>query len=80
MIPTIIFLGCLYASVSARFVFFRVFRNSKHMNNHTVVGWASWAGILFLTWIAAFIIAEVIPFFSSRKHFPLLVAPVLERI
>jgi hypothetical protein len=65
MIPTLIFLGVLYASVSARFVFFRVFEGTRHKGNHTVVGWASWAGILALTWILAFIIAEVIPFFSD---------------
>jgi hypothetical protein len=65
MIPTIIFLGVLYASVSARFVFFRIFQNSKHKNEHTVVGWATWTGILLATWIVAFIIAQVIPFFSS---------------
>lgn len=46
MIPTIIFLGVLYASVSARFIFFRIFQNSHHKNEHTVVGWASWASIL----------------------------------
>jgi Transmembrane amino acid transporter protein len=65
MIPTLIFLGVLYASVSARFVFFRLFRGSNHMGNHTIIGWASWAGILACTWILAFIIAEVIPFFSD---------------
>jgi hypothetical protein len=66
MIPTLIFLGVLYASVTARFVFFNLFKNNKnHVNNHTVVGWASWAGILAVTWIFAFIIAEVIPFFSD---------------
>src|ERR1700760_4049759 len=65
MIPTLIFLGVLYASVTARFVFFNLFRGSKHLGSHTVVGWASWAGILGVTWIAAFIIAEVIPFFSD---------------
>ncbi|KAK0619408.1 transmembrane amino acid transporter protein-domain-containing protein [Immersiella caudata] len=64
MIPTIIFLGVLYASVSARFVFFRIFHNSRHKSEHTVIGWASWAGILLATWILAFVIAEVIPFFS----------------
>ena len=68
MIPTILFLGCLYASVTARFVFFRLFRNSRHMNDHTLVGWSSWAGIVLVTWILAFIIAQVIPFFSSRKY------------
>ncbi|PKK51027.1 hypothetical protein CI102_3638 [Trichoderma harzianum] len=65
MIPTLIFLGCLYASVTARFVFFRAFHNSVHMNSHTVVGWGSWFGILLVTWIFAFIISQVIPFFSS---------------
>ena len=65
MIPTLIFLGVLYASVSARFVFFRIFEGTRHKGNHTVIGWATWAGILALTWIVAFIIAEVIPFFSD---------------
>ncbi|GAD98676.1 neutral amino acid permease, putative [Paecilomyces variotii No. 5] len=65
MIPTLIFLGVLYASVSARFIFFRIFEGTRHKSNHTVVGWASWAGILAALWIAAWIIAEVIPFFSD---------------
>jgi hypothetical protein len=65
MIPTLIFLGVLYASVSARFVFFRFFSGTRHMGEHTVVGWAAWAGILAITWVLAFIIAEVIPFFSD---------------
>ncbi|KAI9713922.1 MAG: hypothetical protein M1820_000652 [Bogoriella megaspora] len=64
MIPTIIFLGVLYASVSARFIFFSIFQGTKHMGSHTVLGWASWTTILLALWIFAFIIAEVIPFFS----------------
>src|SRR5271163_3259743 len=65
MIPTLIFLGVLYASVSARFIFFRIFEGTKHKSEHTVIGWASWAAILGATWLGAFIIAEVIPFFSD---------------
>ena len=65
MIPTLIFLGVLYASVSARFVFFRFFAGTRHMGEHTVVGWAAWASILAVLWVLAFIIAEVIPFFSD---------------
>ena len=65
MIPTLIFLGVLYASVSARFVFFRLFAGTRHLGNHTVVGWLGWAGILAVLWIFAFIIAEVIPFFAD---------------
>ncbi|OTA81616.1 hypothetical protein M434DRAFT_401354 [Hypoxylon sp. CO27-5] len=65
MIPTIIFLGVLYASVSARFIFFRIFHSSRHKNEHTVVGWATWTLILLATWIVAFVIANSIPFFNS---------------
>ncbi|KAI1144002.1 transmembrane amino acid transporter protein-domain-containing protein [Hypoxylon sp. FL0543] len=65
MIPTIIFLGVLYASVSARFIFFRLFQTSRHKNEHTVVGWVSWALILLVTWVVAFVIANSIPFFNS---------------
>ncbi|KAF8191438.1 transmembrane amino acid transporter protein-domain-containing protein [Mycena galopus ATCC 62051] len=64
-IPTIVYLGSLYSSVSARFIFFRLFRNSKHKHSNTLVGWSTWAAIIGVTWIAAFIIAEVIPFFSD---------------
>lgn len=65
MIPTLIFLGVLYASVSARFVFFRLFEGTRHKSNHTVLGWSAWGGILAALWVFAFIIAEVIPFFSE---------------
>ncbi|KAK7035767.1 kinase domain-containing protein [Favolaschia claudopus] len=64
-IPTIIYLGSLYSSVSARFIFFRIFSNSKHRHSNTVLGWGTWVGIIAATWILAFIIAEVIPFFSD---------------
>ncbi|ESZ89592.1 hypothetical protein SBOR_10023 [Sclerotinia borealis F-4128] len=66
MIPTLIFLGVLYASVSGRFIVLRVFHNNKrHLTEHTVTGWSVWIGILAVTWVGAFIIAEVIPFFSD---------------
>ncbi|KZO95842.1 hypothetical protein CALVIDRAFT_549934 [Calocera viscosa TUFC12733] len=64
-IPTIVYLGSLYSSVSARFVFFRIFRNSHHRYSNTVTGWSTWLAIIAATWIFAFIIAEIIPFFSD---------------
>ncbi|ESK83006.1 neutral amino acid [Moniliophthora roreri MCA 2997] len=51
-------------TVSARFIF-RLFENSRHRHSNTLTGWAAWAGILAVTWIVAFVIAEVIPFFSD---------------
>ncbi|KAH6894607.1 transmembrane amino acid transporter protein-domain-containing protein [Thelonectria olida] len=65
MVPTIIFVGCLYASVTSRFIFFRMFKDSKHVTEHTVKGWFWWSVVLLISWIASFLIAEVIPFFSS---------------
>ncbi|GJC87189.1 N amino acid transport system protein [Colletotrichum liriopes] len=49
MIPTLVFLGVLYASVSARFLFFRFFKGTKHLHEHTIIGWGSWATILLLS-------------------------------
>ncbi|CAK5280942.1 unnamed protein product [Mycena citricolor] len=64
-IPTIIYLGSLYSSVTARFLFFRIFQNSKHKHSNTLIGWATWASIIAVTWVFAFLIAELIPFFSD---------------
>ncbi|KDQ19048.1 hypothetical protein BOTBODRAFT_153954 [Botryobasidium botryosum FD-172 SS1] len=64
-IPTIVFLGSLYSSVTSRFIFFRIFENSHHRHSNTFVAWATWTAIVGFTWILAFVIAEVIPFFSD---------------
>ncbi|KAJ4263059.1 hypothetical protein NW762_006672 [Fusarium torreyae] len=65
MVPTIIFVGCLYASVTGRFVFFRMFKDSEHLTSHTFKGWFWWSIVLLISWAASFLIAEIIPFFSS---------------
>ncbi|CCH41201.1 Auxin transporter protein 1 [Wickerhamomyces ciferrii] len=64
-IPTIVFLGSLYSNVSSQFIFLKVFQNSKHKSQHTVKGWGFWIALNVFFWIVAFIIAEVIPFFSD---------------
>lgn len=58
-------LGVLYASVVARFLYFRILWKSKHRYSHTLVGWSVWIAVLFGVWIFAFIIAGVIPFFNG---------------
>ncbi|KAI9050732.1 hypothetical protein LZ554_004852 [Drepanopeziza brunnea f. sp. 'monogermtubi'] len=66
MLPTLIFLGVLYASVSGRFIMNRIFdARSPHVTGNTIKGWSVWGAALASTWIVAFIIAEVIPFFSD---------------
>ncbi|SCU82311.1 LAME_0C00584g1_1 [Lachancea meyersii CBS 8951] len=64
-VPTLIFAGSLYSNVSGRLIFFTLFKRSKHLYSHTTVGWVAWVGILLVTWVVAFIIAEVVPFFSD---------------
>ncbi|KAH7908151.1 transmembrane amino acid transporter protein-domain-containing protein [Hygrophoropsis aurantiaca] len=74
VIPTILFLGALYSSITSRFLFFRIFPNttshgharaSSHAHKHTILGWTVWTLIVAATWGGAFVIAEVIPFFSE---------------
>ncbi|KAG5643997.1 hypothetical protein DXG03_009287 [Asterophora parasitica] len=64
-LPTVIFLGSLYSSVTARFIFFRIFKNSDHLHANSFIAWATWTGIIAISWIVGFIIAQVIPFFSD---------------
>ncbi|KDQ50322.1 hypothetical protein JAAARDRAFT_42207 [Jaapia argillacea MUCL 33604] len=64
-IPTIVFLGALYSSVTTRFIFFRIFQNSHHKHSNTFTAWSTWVAIVATTWVLAFVIAEVIPFFSD---------------
>lgn len=65
-LPTILFLGALYGNVSSHFLFHNIFpHDSQHRNEHTLVGWGVWIGLNLGLWVLAFIIAEVIPFFSD---------------
>ncbi|KAI5303192.1 hypothetical protein KEM56_007808 [Ascosphaera pollenicola] len=66
MIPTVVFGGVLYASVLARFIFFRIFGgDSRHKTSHTAMGWSTWALVLAVLWGLAFLVAEVIPVFND---------------
>ncbi|KAG6852968.1 hypothetical protein C0991_007811 [Blastosporella zonata] len=64
-IPIIVFLGSLYSSVSARFIFFRLFKNSTHLHSNSAIAWTTWIMIIAASWVIAFIIAQIVPFFSD---------------
>lgn len=64
-VPTIVFLGVLYSTVSSKFIFQYFFDDTVHAKEHTAFGWAVWVLIVAGTWVIAFVIAEVIPFFSD---------------
>ncbi|PVH20980.1 hypothetical protein CXQ85_004496 [Candidozyma haemuli] len=65
-LPTILFLGSLYSNVTSQWLFLMIFKEGdKHREDHTVLGWSVWIGLNAVIWVIAFIIAEVIPFFSD---------------
>ncbi len=64
-IPTIVIAGVIYGHVAARYIFTRLFRNSKHAIRRTKLSNISWFGITFGIWLLAMIIAESIPVFNS---------------
>jgi len=60
IVPTII-IGVIYANVTAKFIFFRIFGKSRHAHSNTVLGWSVWVGLMVAIWFIGFIFAEVIP-------------------
>ncbi|KAK0542061.1 hypothetical protein OC846_006857, partial [Tilletia horrida] len=63
--PTTVIIGVLYASVVSKYVFARIFVGTRHYNNHTVLGWSAWTGIVTVTWVLGWIIGEAVPFFGD---------------
>jgi hypothetical protein len=69
-IPTILIAGVINANVAAKLVMQRIFVTPgqplpRHMTQNTVYGWSVWIGIVVTIWTFAFLIAEVVPFFSA---------------
>ncbi|KAL9933473.1 hypothetical protein V8E36_007649 [Tilletia maclaganii] len=64
MVPTVV-IGVLYGSIVSKYIYARIFVGTKHYNHHTVVGWASWAAIVTVTWVLGWIIGEAVPFFGD---------------
>lgn len=63
-IPNFLIAGSLYAHTAAKLFFIRFFRNSKHLHEHTVLGWGVWTLLIVLMNGAAFVLAVGVPIFS----------------
>ncbi|KAI1337622.1 transmembrane amino acid transporter protein-domain-containing protein [Xylariaceae sp. FL0016] len=68
-IPTIVIAGVIYGHVAAKYIFVRVFANTKHLTKRTFLGTAGWIGITAVVWVIALVIAESIPVFSTLLGF-----------
>ncbi|KAK1621940.1 aromatic and neutral aliphatic amino acid permease [Colletotrichum phormii] len=64
-IPTIVIAGVIYGHVAAKYIFSRLFRNTKHMIRRTKLSGIAWIGIVVAIWVLSMVIAESIPVFNS---------------
>ncbi|KAF1959596.1 hypothetical protein CC80DRAFT_584203 [Byssothecium circinans] len=56
--------GALYVHVSAKYIFVRMLRDSKHLQANSVVHWSAWFGTLFIMTLISFLIASGVPIFN----------------
>ncbi|TEA13137.1 N amino acid transport system protein [Colletotrichum sidae] len=64
-IPTIVIAGVIYGHVAAKYIFSRMFRNTKHEIRRTKLSGIAWIGIVIAIWALSMVIAESIPVFNS---------------
>jgi len=63
-IPNFLIAGSLYAHTASKLVFVRIFRHSRHLHSHTVLGWGVWAVLIVVINGAAFVLAVGVPIFN----------------
>ncbi|KAF8964666.1 transmembrane amino acid transporter [Flammula alnicola] len=63
-IPNFLIAGGLYAHTAAKLVLVRLFRHSRHIYSHTVLGWTVWIILCFTAVGLAFLFVVAIPIFA----------------
>ncbi|TKA26477.1 hypothetical protein B0A50_05314 [Salinomyces thailandicus] len=63
-IPNFLIAGSLYAHTASKLVFVRLFRHSRHLHSHTVLGWGTWAILILIMNGCAFVLAVGVPIFN----------------
>ncbi|KAI0183097.1 transmembrane amino acid transporter [Xylaria flabelliformis] len=63
-IPNFFIAGSLYSHTASKLVFVRLFKHTKHIYSHTLLGWGVWTILILLANVAAFIFAVGIPIFN----------------
>ena len=64
-LPNLLIAGSLYSHTAAKIIFVRIFRTSRHLHEHTLLGWAVWSFLVFLVTALAFLLAVGVPIFNS---------------
>lgn len=63
-LPNFLIAGSLYSHTASKLVFVRVFRHSRHLHSHTVLGWSVWTLLIVITNALAFLLAVGVPIFN----------------
>ena len=63
-IPNFLIAGSLYSHTAAKLIFVRIFRKSRHLYTHTVLGWTVWTLLILLMNAAAFVLVVGVPIFN----------------
>ena len=63
-LPNFLIAGSLYSHTAAKLFFIRLFRHTKHLHQHTAVGWTTWTVLIVLANGAAFVLAVGVPIFA----------------
>lgn len=63
-IPNLLICGGLYIHVGCKIIFTRIFRHSRHLHSHTVLGYFVWIGLLLFATAVAFVLAVAVQIFS----------------
>lgn len=63
-LPNFVIAGSLYTHTAAKLVFVRLFRRTKHLHSHTLLGWGIWGALILLANGIAFVLASGIPIFN----------------
>lgn len=64
-IGTIIIAGVIISHVGAKCVYVRLFRGTNRMNEKSLVSYGTWVLIVFVLWMLAWIVAEVVTVFND---------------
>ncbi|KAF2763847.1 hypothetical protein EJ03DRAFT_379103 [Teratosphaeria nubilosa] len=64
-IPGLIATGMICVHISAKSVFVRLLRGTRHLTENTKTHWAVWLSCTYGTGAAGYILSEAVPFFSS---------------
>ncbi|KIW72790.1 hypothetical protein PV04_00965 [Phialophora macrospora] len=63
-LPNFLIAGSLYSHTAAKLFFIRLFRKTRHLHQHTVLGWGTWTILIILANGAAFVLAVGVPIFA----------------